>query len=25
MVEAHPSTADSVKLHPGQPIAVTLP
>ncbi|SDF97988.1 HlyD family secretion protein [Paraburkholderia phenazinium] len=24
MVEAHPSAADAVKLHPGQPIAVTL-
>ncbi|CAN7474481.1 HlyD family efflux transporter periplasmic adaptor subunit [Caballeronia sp. LjRoot29] len=24
MVEAHPSTADAVKLHPGQPVAVTL-
>ncbi|NMM03556.1 HlyD family efflux transporter periplasmic adaptor subunit [Paraburkholderia sp. RP-4-7] len=24
MVEAHPSAADAVKLHPGQPVAVTL-
>jgi HlyD family secretion protein len=24
MVEAHPSTSDAVKLHPGQPVAVTL-
>jgi HlyD family secretion protein len=24
MVEAHPSTTDAVKLHPGQPVAVTL-
>ncbi|HEY3599981.1 MAG TPA: HlyD family efflux transporter periplasmic adaptor subunit [Paraburkholderia sp.] len=24
MVEAHPSAADAIKLHPGQPVAVTL-
>jgi HlyD family secretion protein len=24
MIEAHPSSADAVKLHPGQPVAVTL-
>jgi HlyD family secretion protein len=24
MVEAHPSAADAVKLHPGQPVAVRL-
>jgi HlyD family secretion protein len=24
MVEAHPSVADAVQLHPGQPVTVTL-